>query len=975
MIGRVGGFVFYCRLVSSAAPATENKRIINPMVLSWPVPSVLSRCAKLLQVFGVGFGLCIAGSVASAATIHVTTTSDSVVPGSGCSLREAIINAETRSYAGSYDCEPGTSGVNTIVLLAERFDLRSTLSDDASLATGDLDITTSMEIIGDGPQWTVLDAGGTGRLFDVHAGGNLLLRGVSVHNGQAPSEGGAIRVGGGGVLELQHSAVRLSVAGSESGAGRGGAVYVAAGATAIFDSVELLANRALGAPGSGFGGALYCADGCSLSVQRSTVSNNNAAATGAGLHIEPGSGSVELTSTTVGDNRAPLAAGIFTGRQIALDRVVLADNATADHAPDVVGDDLWCGVALDDASVSRSFAEFPTAGCSTSPTFWTRADIATLEKSLLTDAISQPVDGVPTRVQGLRNELRAVVGGSACDLDGDQWGQLLPSGSSCDAGAYQFAPLSVSPMSGNVAIDGAPGTFYVRLASTPASPLKVEVYAENGDTDECSFVPRVVTFDPAASDFSRYQLLAVDPGELFDTLRFGATYRVCNLRARTLASDVAEPAYAAPVAFLGARSGVVSFRLKDGAPAALLALSYPQFGEYLTFGSTLVGIGAERYFTLNPNGSDWNVTGYELSGRDPSRFEVLQDSLAVTQAGGSVPFRVKCLPGGPLGEYLAQLTLHTDVHGDLLFGLQCRVMHRLYLTTSHDHVGEGEVLTLTAELDSAENFAGPFTVTLSVPGGGTAVSGVDFEDFSRQLVFGANQSRASVSVPIVDDAEVEGEETLLARLVLDSPVAFLETATGLPEIIRSVAIVDNDVESAELFLSMTGIPEQVDPDTMVYDAVYTVANVGTSPLERVKIVLEMEGPSRVLSFTVPGNNDVHCQIADAYDQVTCSISGQFLPGESVSFVGAIRLAEMNRSPQTDLSGGVRLKASAVTAETPFREVDAEVQADYTLRAPGVYTASGGLVHVQWLLVLALLCLRRLVIRYGGRRFCEGSPHV
>src|SRR5689334_20306327 len=78
--------------------------------------------------------------IAHAATITVTTTLDELTNNTTCSLREAIIAANTNSNAHENDCNPGSNTSTDTIRLAngETYWLtRSGSGEDAS-ATGDL---------------------------------------------------------------------------------------------------------------------------------------------------------------------------------------------------------------------------------------------------------------------------------------------------------------------------------------------------------------------------------------------------------------------------------------------------------------------------------------------------------------------------------------------------------------------------------------------------------------------------------------------------------------------------------------------------------------------------------------------------------------------------------------------------------------------------------------------------------------------
>ncbi|MDA1164482.1 MAG: hypothetical protein O3B13_15420 [Planctomycetota bacterium] len=83
------------------------------------------------------------------------------------------------------------AGADTIVLLPGTYRLTIAGRDENGAATGDLDITEALTIIGAGEGSTIIDASGLDRAFHVIAGASLNLKGITVINGSADF-GGAI---------------------------------------------------------------------------------------------------------------------------------------------------------------------------------------------------------------------------------------------------------------------------------------------------------------------------------------------------------------------------------------------------------------------------------------------------------------------------------------------------------------------------------------------------------------------------------------------------------------------------------------------------------------------------------------------------------------------------------------------------------------------------------------------------------------
>lgn len=125
--------------------------------------------------------LAVASSPAGASDLVVTRYDDPVPDGclaTDCSLREAVIEANQ------------ALGLDRILLSAGTYELTiaNSAGDENGAATGDLDITSNVELLGPGATMTTIDANGLDRVlhFFELAGGNnpnLSVRGVTLTGG------------------------------------------------------------------------------------------------------------------------------------------------------------------------------------------------------------------------------------------------------------------------------------------------------------------------------------------------------------------------------------------------------------------------------------------------------------------------------------------------------------------------------------------------------------------------------------------------------------------------------------------------------------------------------------------------------------------------------------------------------------------------------------------------------------------------
>jgi CSLREA domain-containing protein len=105
--------------------------------------------------------LCIGlAATAHGTTITVNSTADSLAVDGNCTLREAIIAANTDT---AVDACPAGSGADVVVVPAETYTLTLVGAGEDAAATGDLDVTADLEIDGAGAAATVIVSTATRR--------------------------------------------------------------------------------------------------------------------------------------------------------------------------------------------------------------------------------------------------------------------------------------------------------------------------------------------------------------------------------------------------------------------------------------------------------------------------------------------------------------------------------------------------------------------------------------------------------------------------------------------------------------------------------------------------------------------------------------------------------------------------------------------------------------------------------------------
>jgi hypothetical protein len=212
-------------------------------------------------------------------TIAVTTTSDTLATDGSCSIREAIINANSDAAVWP-DCAAG-AGDDTIVLPAGTITLAIAnpvsspccLDADQEAAKGDLDILSSLTIVGD-PAGTTIDGDALDRVFDINPDVDGLfetptpsitvaLNALTITNGRQ-NQSGAVRVLARATVTMD----RCTVSDSNAWADDGGGIYV------FGDGALTLTNSTISGNASLLLDAGVKSEG-TLVVVNSTITNNS----------------------------------------------------------------------------------------------------------------------------------------------------------------------------------------------------------------------------------------------------------------------------------------------------------------------------------------------------------------------------------------------------------------------------------------------------------------------------------------------------------------------------------------------------------------------------------------------------------------------------------------------------------------------------------------------------------------------------
>lgn len=252
--------------------------------------------------------LLIAGS-AGATTITVGYQNDNINPTNArCSLREAIIAANTNTASGTVagECPAGEPGLDVILLTKPVFALAIAGTNEDLGAKGDLDITESVTIKGNiAGTPTTIDAKALDRVFHVMNNAVVVFDNLIITNGDA----GPTLAGGGILTATGQVTVRDSiVSGNKAVVGGGGVAVV--GSLAVEHST--IRDNLAG------GGIRLAGAGSTLNITSSAIVSNT------GYGIDNG-GTATIISSTIAKNTA---VGITNKGSIGLQFVTVSGNNT-----------------------------------------------------------------------------------------------------------------------------------------------------------------------------------------------------------------------------------------------------------------------------------------------------------------------------------------------------------------------------------------------------------------------------------------------------------------------------------------------------------------------------------------------------------------------------------------------------------------------------------------------------------------------
>lgn len=378
----------------------------------------------------------LGASAAVAATIVVDTLDDAVVDDSNCSLREAVLAANSDSAIDLCPAGEAPPAIDRIEIPAGVYPL--------SLALGHLELEDTLEIVGAGMGATVIDGQNDDRIFYVPAGAEVAIRDLEIRNGYDAGGGGILNRG---VLTL----TRCRLYENDTTGSPGGGIASDMQAQATIDRCEIVSNHA----SDHSGGGIYHFGFYVLDLKNSLVSGNTANASGGGI-LAPGP--LWVTNTTVEGNSAGLQGGgiyVSFGTGSSGFKLITGSTIAGNHAAGGFGGGIFAQngsipqvqgsiVAGNTGGPNCSYfgASFSTGGNLESPgntCVFNQASDRVSVPAVDLDLLPLADHGGPTRTRALGPGSDAIdIAASTCPPE-DQRNRPRDQ-SFCDAGAFEVQP-------------------------------------------------------------------------------------------------------------------------------------------------------------------------------------------------------------------------------------------------------------------------------------------------------------------------------------------------------------------------------------------------------------------------------------------------------------------------------------------------------------------------------------------------------
>jgi len=463
----------------------DMRRIKHPVEAMTPSRWLTMFSVLALLLFSVG-----AVAPAGASTINVTANAPDVLNGANgsCALREAITNVNNGADTFLDCAATGTYGTNdTINLPAGTYTNAITGTHEVLNVAGDLDILSSITIIGAGSATTIIDGGSIDNVFSIDPFSNgitVSISGVTIRNGNGAVGG----IGGGlnnsGTLSINKVIISgnigfmgdgilnsgmLTISNSAISGNSGSGIVNAGGTLTVTNSI-------ISGNSSPFDGGGITSSNGTVAVTNSTISRN----IGGGLNSTGGGisnfgGPLTVTNSTISGNSAQTGGGISnTNATLTVTNSIISGN-TANQA-------VFGGYGGGIANISSVIFNYISTAIITNSTIVSNSAAGGgIYSTIASNSPATAGGGIYSEGGGavnLKNTIVAnQVGGGDCNLAVTSSLNDLDSDGSCGVGVLS----NQNPLLGPLANNGGPTMTHALLAGSPA--------IDAGDAATCAAAP------------------------------------------------------------------------------------------------------------------------------------------------------------------------------------------------------------------------------------------------------------------------------------------------------------------------------------------------------------------------------------------------------------------------------------------------------------------------------------------------------
>lgn len=392
--------------------------------------AVMWRSAVLITAFAVVAAiasLLLIQDASSSTTFLLNDTADRVDanPGDDICDSDAIEDGNQCTLRAAIDEANALPGEQKIVMQAQVYTLTIAGPTEDANATGDLDITDDIEILGVNADITIVQAGtesqaGIDRVFHIHPGVNADIAELTIRNGASPED----EHGGGILVENASLSLREAVISDNFADRTGGGIRTESTSDVTITDSTMTRNYADGSNG----GAIYLdGAGASLDIANSDIVDNQARTNGGGILTEFDGTTITVTSSRINDNVAGAVSNLGNGGGLYLNDadVTITDSSVNGNGAAGNGGGIYTSgdttVLIERSSVSNN--EAGTDGFGAWGGIRALADSITISNSTISgNSSTRDGGGIHVASSTIVNVFNSTVTNNTADSDGDNDG-------------------------------------------------------------------------------------------------------------------------------------------------------------------------------------------------------------------------------------------------------------------------------------------------------------------------------------------------------------------------------------------------------------------------------------------------------------------------------------------------------------------------------------------------------------------------